>query len=136
MRKFILAASLLVVMSAATADPVSSLKEFFMDFGEKAGFGQTLVIPSGHPVMLDGAVHTVWGNSVCPTRRDARIWYVGGEIPTGGTSCIVVEKDTKQVLAQFKRNREVVTEWWTVERPAQGKTVLRRPNGSFVAKAQ
>lgn len=135
MRKLILAASLLIVMSVANADPVGSLKEFFVDFAEKAGYGQTIAISAGHKFLIDNAATPVWGNATCPPHDDARIWWVGGVPLTGRTSCIVVEKDTKTVLVFFKKGQDVVSERWAVEHPARGQTVLRRPNGQYLAEA-
>lgn len=135
MRKFMLTISLLVVASAASADPVGSLKEFFIDFAEKAGYGQTIAIPAGRKFLLDGTATIVWGDATCPPHGDARIWWVGGEPLTGRTSCIVIEKDTKTVLAFYKKDDNVVSERWAVEHPARGQTVLRRPNGQYLAEA-
>jgi hypothetical protein len=136
MRKFLLTVSLLVVMPTANANPAGSLKEFFLDFAEKSGYGQTIAISAGHKFLIDNAATPVWGNATCPPHDDARIWWVGGVPLTGRTSCIVIEKDSKAALVFFKKGQDVVSEQWAVEKPARGQTVLRRPNGQYIAEAR
>lgn len=136
MRKLLVAPALFTLLFAMRAN-AGTLSEYFLDIAEKAGFGQTIAIPPGHKFLIDGAATPVFGNAVCPGEGDMRVWWVGGHAPIGsGSSCIVIEKESKAVLAQFKQGHDLAVERWTVEHPARGQTVLRRPNGSYIAEAR
>lgn len=97
----------------------------------RARFAETVVISPGYRMLIAGKPVPVTGAQQCPRADGLRVWFLGGD-PMGGDSCLVIEKTTTTLQAQFTLEGNRVSETWTVERPAPDKTVLRRPNGDYL----
>lgn len=134
MKRSLILACLLALAGGAQAGVMTDLKNWFMASAEKDHMAETVVITPGYKMLIGGKSAPVFGNQLCPRADGIRVWFFGGD-PQGGSGCMVIEKDTASVQAQFILDGKKVAEVWTVERRAPDKALLRRPNGDYLAQA-
>lgn len=134
MKRSLILACLLTLAGGAQADVTADLKNWFMANAEKSHMAETVVVAPGFKMLISGKAAPVFGNQPCPRADGVRVWFFGGD-PQGGSGCMVIEKNTASVQAQFVLDGKKVAEVWAVERRAPDQTLLRRPNGDYLAQA-
>lgn len=126
MNRRLMMACLLVLTSAAQADVTTDLPNWFLANAEKQSMAETVVVTPGYKMLLGGKSVPVFGDQPCARVDGSRLQ---------GANCLVIDKDTASVQAQFVLDGKMATEVWTVERPSPDRTLLRRPNGDYVVRA-
>lgn len=131
---FAVGSALSVLGLSAQADAGEEMKKWFIDSTEKNHMAETLVIAPGYRLLIEGKSVPVVGMQECPPAAGMRVWFFGGD-PHGAAGCIVIQKDAATVEAQFVLGGKTVSETWAVERRIPDHTLLRRPNGDYLAQA-
>lgn len=97
-----------------------------------------VVIEPSYYVMIDNKRTPIFGVDKCPRHDWMTAWLFGPAPNEGENLCIRIDKTREQVVVQFPRDAQIVTESWRVER-REGKygsqILLRRPDGSMVFPA-
>lgn len=97
-----------------------------------------LVLKPGYQVLLDGHPSPIFGIDECPRDVDPqKAFWLGGRpdyIPTNG--CVVVGPETTQVRVLVSPH--VAEVWKVVHKQRDGfpVTLVQRPNGDYITKAQ
>lgn len=131
----------LIVASVIALPYMRDLTRYYMD---QSGMGNPdLVLRPGYKVQVNGHAVPILGFDPCPD--DPRPWkdyWIGGRPEDGVrplTGCVVVKPGTNTVRVQLLTGGEPVMETWTVERREQAgmpATIVKRPNGDYVAPAK
>ncbi|MFL1449440.1 hypothetical protein ACI77O_13665 [Pseudomonas tritici] len=95
----------------------------------------TLFIKPGYKMLVSGQPAPVFGSQKCPP-ADTDMWkLVGPDSDEGMPTCIVIAPDTETVSVTVGFPKGPAAENWTVERSGD-RTMLRRPDGSYLAEAK
>lgn len=134
MKKRIALAALSMLALTAQADVTESLKSWFVANAEANQFAETAVIAPGYQMGIAGQSVPVFGTQPCPRADGVHFSFFGGE-PQRDSGCVVIRTNTAAVQARFILDGKAIAETWAVERGANHQTLLRRPNGDYVAQA-
>lgn len=95
----------------------------------------TLVIKPGYKMLVGGQPAPVFGSQKCPPGDKNMRELVGPDSDEGMPTCIVITPDTETVSVTVGFPNGPSAETWTVERSGD-HTMLRRPDGSYLAEAK
>lgn len=125
---------IVLATSVSGCDAVQDLGRSVSDaFGFKGP--DTLVITPGTQLSAGGKILTVFGDDLCPTKRQGVVEAIFGPAPeVGEPGCVVIGPQATQVKVILGMDRQRVDEFWTVERDAD-RIRLRRPTGELLMPA-
>lgn len=100
-----------------------------------AGDGKptTLAIRAGYQVQIDGKAAPIYGTSACPPAGELTLFGPGPD--EGNRTCVVVGPETKTVTVLVGGGAIPQPETWLVDHDGS-KTMLRRPDGSYIVAAK
>ena len=133
MKRLVAIVVLAVAAISAHADIVGGLRDWFVASSDSSRIAETVVISPGFRMSVAGKIVSVFGTQRCPSADSGRVFFFGGD-PQGGSGCIVIEKGSTSVLAEYVLDGKTISETWAVER-REHQTLLRRPNGAYVAQS-
>ncbi|WP_175816932.1 hypothetical protein [Burkholderia diffusa] len=133
-RAIVIGVTVVIVLIALALPYAERLARFYMSQG--AVPEPQLVMAPEYRVLIDGHATSILGNDACPREDDPqKAYWLGGrpdEIPS--TGCVVVGPTTKEVRIQVIGGP--LEAWRVVRRERNGlpETLLKRPNGEYVAQ--
>ncbi|MDD1494035.1 hypothetical protein DF016_10625 [Burkholderia stagnalis] len=133
-RAIAIGVTVVIVLITLALPYAERLARFYMS---QAALPETqLVMAPEYRVLIDGHATSIVGTDVCPREEDPeKAYWMGGrpyEIPSMG--CVVVGPATKEVRVQVIGGP--LEAWKVVRRERNGlpETLLKRPNGEYVAQ--